>query len=87
LSRRRYQSLRCLRLGQAQFERNEKERAKDPLMRAYMAAGEEIFKTEDPKYLAFVRTFAKRPPPRWLKWLLGWSLSRTSRARFLRSEA
>lgn len=43
-----------LRLGQAQFELGEHDRAADELMRAYMGAGEEIFSTENPKYRAFL---------------------------------
>jgi tetratricopeptide (TPR) repeat protein len=48
-----------LRLGQAQFELGELDRAADELMRAYMGAGDEIFAAEDPKYRAFLATRAK----------------------------
>jgi tetratricopeptide (TPR) repeat protein len=44
-----------LRLGQAQFELGNLDRAKDELARAYMGAGSEIFAKENPKYLAFLR--------------------------------
>ncbi len=44
-----------LRLGQAQFELMNIERAKDELARAYMGGGDEIFKDEDPKYLHFIK--------------------------------
>lgn len=47
-----------LRYGQVLFEQHEEARATDELMRAYMGAGLEIFSTEDPKYLAFLRTRA-----------------------------
>jgi len=45
-----------LRLGQCQFQLGNLERAIDELARAYMGAGEEIFREEDPKYLALVMT-------------------------------
>lgn len=48
-----------LRLGQSQFELGELDRAADELMRAYMGAGEDIFRDEDPKYRAFLATRAK----------------------------
>jgi tetratricopeptide (TPR) repeat protein len=48
-----------LRLGQVLFEQNEKDAAADELIRAYMGAGDEIFRAEDPKYSAFLRTRAK----------------------------
>jgi len=51
-----------LRLGEALFELGEKARALDELARAYMGAGREIFKAEDPKYLAALST-VMRPPP------------------------
>jgi tetratricopeptide (TPR) repeat protein len=47
-----------LRLGQVLFETDELPRAADELMRAYMGAGEEIFASDDPKYLAFLKTRA-----------------------------
>ncbi|MEC5384325.1 hypothetical protein VVD49_01250 [Uliginosibacterium sp. H3] len=55
-----------LRLGQSQFELGNKKRAADELARAYMGAGAEIFKTEDPKYFAFLKTVLK--PPASGKW-------------------
>lgn len=48
-----------LRLGQAQYELKNMDRAADELMRAYMGEGEEFFSDEDPKYLAFLRTRMK----------------------------
>ena len=52
-----------LRLGQAQYELGNVERAKDELARAYMAAGDEIFEGDDPKYWMFIREIL-RPPAR-----------------------
>ncbi|WP_201518656.1 tetratricopeptide repeat protein [Gulosibacter hominis] len=48
-----------LRLGQAQFELGNLDRAADELMRAYMGAGPEIFAMEDEKYLQFLATRAQ----------------------------
>lgn len=48
-----------LRLGQVQFERGNKDRAKDELARAYIGGGPEMFKHENPKYLAFLRRFMR----------------------------
>lgn len=48
-----------LRLGQSQYELGNMDRAADELMRAYMGAGPEIFRNDDPKYLAFLGTRAK----------------------------
>lgn len=45
-----------LRLGQLHYERDDMDVAADELTRAYMAAGEEIFSQEDPKYFAFIRS-------------------------------
>src|SRR5262245_41088998 len=42
-----------LRLGEIEFELGNKKAAGDQLARAYMGAGRDIFKEEDPKYLAF----------------------------------
>jgi hypothetical protein len=53
-----------LRLGQSQFELGSLDRAADELARAYMAAGREIFDSDDEKYLAFLRT-RLQPPPHW----------------------
>jgi tetratricopeptide (TPR) repeat protein len=47
-----------LRYGQVLFDAQENDRAADELMRAYMGGAEEIFATEDPKYLTFLRTRA-----------------------------
>jgi hypothetical protein len=48
-----------LRLGQVLLDLAEPDLAADELMRAYMGAGETIFETQEPKYLAFLRTRAK----------------------------
>jgi len=48
-----------LRLGQAQYQLGNLDRAADELMRAYMGAGPEIFDTEDPVYLKFLATRAE----------------------------
>lgn len=45
-----------LRLGEAQFELGNMDRAADELARAFMGEGEQAFAAEDPKYLAFLRT-------------------------------
>jgi hypothetical protein len=45
-----------LRLGQAQFELDELDRAADELCRAYMGAGKGIFENDDPKYFEFLKT-------------------------------
>jgi tetratricopeptide (TPR) repeat protein len=50
-----------LRIGQAQYELGNMKGAGDNLARAYMGAGEDIFKDEDPKYLAFLRTVLLPP--------------------------
>lgn len=43
-----------LRLGQVQYELGNLDRAADELTRAYMGAGSELFKNEDPKFLKFL---------------------------------
>lgn len=48
-----------LRYGQTLFNIGELDAAADELMRAYMGAGEEIFSSENPEYLDFLRTRAK----------------------------
>jgi tetratricopeptide (TPR) repeat protein len=50
-----------LRIGQAQYELGNLEGAGDNLTRAYMGAGEAIFKDEQAKYLAYLHTIL-RPP-------------------------
>jgi tetratricopeptide (TPR) repeat protein len=50
-----------LRLGQAQFELGNMQRANDELARAYMGAGKEIFADESPKYFTHLKTVL-RPP-------------------------
>lgn len=47
-----------LRYGQVLYDLGEPDAAADELMRAYMGAGEEIFETEDARYLDFLRTRA-----------------------------
>ncbi len=49
------------RLGQSQLELGNTERAADELARAYMGAGKEIFKYDDPKYFEFLKTKLKPP--------------------------
>jgi len=48
-----------LRLGEVQFELGNEARAKDELARAYMGGGPEIFESEDPKYLTYLRRFMR----------------------------
>ena len=48
-----------LRLGQVLFDAGELDGAADELMRAYLGAGDEIFASEDSRYLTFLRTRAK----------------------------
>lgn len=50
-----------LRLGQAQLELGNRERAADELARAYMSAGKDVFAAENPKYFEFLKTFLKPP--------------------------
>jgi len=60
-----------LRLGQCQFELGQLDRAADELMRAYMAAGADIFQDQDPKYIEFLKTRAKNietPKKKWEFW-------------------
>ena len=55
-----------LRLGQAQLELGESDRAADELCRAYMGAGRDIFEREDPKYFVFLK--GKIAPPAGGEW-------------------
>ena len=48
-----------LRLGESLFERGRLGEAADELMRAYMGGGADIFGTEDPKYLQYLKTIAQ----------------------------
>jgi tetratricopeptide (TPR) repeat protein len=48
-----------LRRGESLFELGRRDEAGDELMRAYMGAGPEIFKTEDAKYLAYLKTVGR----------------------------
>jgi tetratricopeptide (TPR) repeat protein len=43
-----------LRLGEAQLELGNIDRAKDELARAYIGGGPEVFEGDDPKYLRFI---------------------------------
>ncbi len=51
-----------LRLGESAYELGHLKRADEELTRAYMAAGNEIFKTEDPKYFLRLKGILKPPP-------------------------
>jgi tetratricopeptide (TPR) repeat protein len=48
-----------LRLGQVLFDADEPDAAAEELMRAYMSDGKKVFKGEDPKYYAFLKTRAR----------------------------
>lgn len=48
-----------LRRGESLFELGRQDEAADELIRAYMGAGPDIFKTEDPKYLLYLKTKAE----------------------------
>jgi tetratricopeptide (TPR) repeat protein len=50
-----------LRKGQCHFELGDMKRAADDLTRAYMGAGREIFKRENPKYFALLERVLKPP--------------------------
>ena len=50
-----------LRLGQLALEHGEEERAAEELLRAYRAEGEEIFASDDPKYLSFLLSQLETP--------------------------
>jgi tetratricopeptide (TPR) repeat protein len=50
-----------LRKGQCHFELNDMKRAADDLTRAYMGAGREIFKEEDPKYFQLLEQLLEPP--------------------------
>ena len=54
-----------MRLGQAQFELGNLERAADELARAYLQEGKGIFAGDDPKYLEFVKSKLDPPPGGW----------------------
>lgn len=45
----------CLRLGESLFENDNKEKAVEYLMRAYMLEGSEIFEEEEEKYFALIK--------------------------------
>ncbi len=59
-----------MRLGQAQFELGNLERAADELARAYLQEGKGIFADEDPKYLEFVKSKLDPPPGRLAGWMV-----------------
>jgi tetratricopeptide (TPR) repeat protein len=48
-----------LRYGQVLLDAGESDAAADELIRAYMGAGQDIFTSENPRYLAFLKTRAK----------------------------
>jgi tetratricopeptide (TPR) repeat protein len=54
-----------LRLGKAQFEMDNEDRAADELCRAYMGGGKEIFDNEDPRYFEFLKTKIEPGPGGW----------------------
>jgi tetratricopeptide (TPR) repeat protein len=57
-----------LRLGQCCLEVGDEKRAADELTRAYALEGEGLFATDDPKYLAFLKTKIlpeAKPRPKW----------------------
>lgn len=53
------QSFIHLRLGQAQFELGNIDRAQNELTLAYMGEGKEIFDDEDPKYFEHLKTILR----------------------------
>ena len=60
-----------LRLGQCEFELGALDRAADELIRAYMGAGPDIFRDQDPKYVRFLQSRAKdvkSPRKSWQFW-------------------
>jgi tetratricopeptide (TPR) repeat protein len=54
-----------LRLGQISFELGDRDRAADELARAYMGGGEELFASDDPSYLEFLKTRLRPPVGGW----------------------
>jgi tetratricopeptide (TPR) repeat protein len=54
-----------LRLGQAQFELGDQERAADELTRAFLLEGSQIFTNDDPKYLSFIKSKLRPPEGGW----------------------
>lgn len=53
------------RLGQCEFELGDHDNAAQELARAYMAAGVEVFKGDDPKYYAYLQKRLEPPPNGW----------------------
>ena len=54
-----------LRLGQCQFELNNLDRAGDELSRAFLLEGPLLFRDDDPKYLAYVKSVLREPEGGW----------------------
>lgn len=54
-----------MRLGQAQFELGNMDRAADELARAYIREGLKIFEGENPKYVRFIKSRLQPPPGGW----------------------
>jgi tetratricopeptide (TPR) repeat protein len=54
-----------LRLGQCQFELGDLDLAADNLARAYLSEGKRVFKDDDPKYLAFIKSKLIAPEGGW----------------------
>ena len=54
-----------LRLGQCLFELDDHKEAANWLTGAYLMAGKEIFASDDPKYLNFIKSQLKAPPGGW----------------------
>ena len=54
-----------MRLGQAQFELGNMDKAADELARAYLQEGSAIFENEDRKYVVFIRSRLQPPPGGW----------------------
>ncbi len=54
-----------LRLGQCQFELGDLPKAGDELTRAYMGGGGKLFRRENPRYYAHLKTILKPPPAGW----------------------
>lgn len=60
-----------LRLGQCHLDLDALDLAAEELMRAYVGAGAETFKDQDPKYLRLLQSKAKgveRPKKPWQFW-------------------
>lgn len=53
----------ALRLGECSYETDDLEQAKRYLLKAYMIEGDEIFASEDPKYLDLIRPEIRKSLP------------------------